>query len=130
MMMSALAAVLMSVGLFFLIVATIGFLRLPDVFCRLHITGVIDTLGVPLILLGTAVYLGPQLVSAKLLLGLVFLYGTSPLVGHLLACSALEAGYAPVPGTRGALQQPPGPSRTAIDAVPPPHEPDSPECTP
>jgi multicomponent Na+:H+ antiporter subunit G len=89
------AAFFVVTGSFFLIVATIGFARLPDVFCRLHVTGVIDTLGAPLVLFGTAVFLGPQLVSIKLLLGIAFLVASSPLVGHLLARAALEAGHQP-----------------------------------
>jgi multicomponent Na+:H+ antiporter subunit G len=87
------AAFFVVAGSFFLIVATIGFARLPDVFCRLHVTGVIDTLGAPLVLFGTAVFLGAQLVSIKLLLAIAFLVASSPLVGHLLARAALEAGH-------------------------------------
>lgn len=85
----------MVAGAFFLIVAAIGFARLPDVFCRLHVTGVIDSLGAPLVLTGTAVYVGADLVSVKLLLGILFLVVSSPLVGHLLARAALEAGHQP-----------------------------------
>lgn len=86
---------LLGTGLFFLVVASIGFARLPDVFCRIHVMGVMDTLGVPLILLAAAVYLGPQLAAGKLVLGLLFIAITSPLVGHLLARAALEAGHEP-----------------------------------
>jgi multicomponent Na+:H+ antiporter subunit G len=89
------AAFFVVTGSFFLIVATIGFARLPDVFCRLHVTGVIDTMGAPLVLFGTAVFLGAQLVSLKLLLAIAFLVASSPLVGHLLARAALEAGHQP-----------------------------------
>jgi multicomponent Na+:H+ antiporter subunit G len=90
-----LAGALVVTGLFFLIVGAIGFVRLPDVFCRLHVTGVLDTMGAPLVLLGVAVHLGPQLLSLKLLLAVMFLAVTSPLVGHLLARAALEAGQEP-----------------------------------
>lgn len=96
MIASVIAGLLLLVGVFFLAVAAIGFVRLPDVFCRLHITGVIDTMGSPLVLLGAAVYLGFTLEAGKLLLAIVFLYVTAPLVGHLLAQAALEAGYRPV----------------------------------
>jgi multicomponent Na+:H+ antiporter subunit G len=89
------AAVLTMTGVFFLVVAAVDFARLPDVFCRLHVTGVIDTMGAPLVLLGTALYLGLGLTAVKLLLGIVFLAVTSPLVGHLLARAALEAGHQP-----------------------------------
>ncbi len=90
-----LSALVLGIGVFFVAIGAIGFIRLPDVFCRLHVTGVVDTLGAPMIMLGTAIYLGAQLVSLKLLLGIGFLVITSPLLGHLLARAALEAGHKP-----------------------------------
>ncbi len=90
-----LGAVCIAVGLFFMLVAVIGFIRLPDLFSRLHVTGILDTLGAPLVLLGVAVWTGFSLTSGKLLLGIAFLYFTSPMVGHLLSRSAIESGYRP-----------------------------------
>jgi multicomponent Na+:H+ antiporter subunit G len=87
--------VLLVTGLFFMVVGAIGFIRLPDVFCRLHVTGVLDTLGAPLVMLATAVHIGLQFEALKLVLATIFLAGTSPLVGHLLARAALEAGHRP-----------------------------------
>lgn len=89
------AGLLIAVGLFFMVIAAVGFVRLPDLFSRFHVTGILDTLGAPLVLLGIAVQLGPSLTSGKILLAVIFLYLTSPLVGHLLARSAIEAGYRP-----------------------------------
>jgi multicomponent Na+:H+ antiporter subunit G len=106
---------LLAAGVFFLGVAAIGFRRLPDVFCRLHVMGVIDTLGAPLILLGAAVHLGPQLAAGKLVLGLVFIAITSPVVGHLLARAALEAGHQP-----GVIENPAHiPPRLGAEAISP-----------
>jgi multicomponent Na+:H+ antiporter subunit G len=95
MMSEGLAALLIVAGVFFLGIGAIGFVRLPDVFCRMHVTGVIDSLGAPLVMVGAAVYLGPQLASIKLLLATLFLIVTSPLIGHLLARAAIEGGYQP-----------------------------------
>jgi multicomponent Na+:H+ antiporter subunit G len=89
------AALLLTTGVIFLAIAAIGFIRLPDLFSRLHVTGVIDTLGAPLVMLGAAVYLGPTLAAGKLVLGIVFISITSPLLGHLLARAALEAEHQP-----------------------------------
>jgi len=89
---ATLACVLVAVGLLFMFVAAVGFIRLPDVFCRLHVTGIMDTLGAPMVLLGAVVWNGWNLTSGKLLLGLVFLFVTSPLVGHLLSWAALRSG--------------------------------------
>lgn len=95
MILQLLTAAALLAGVFFVAVAAMGFTRLPDVFCRLHVTGVIDTLGAPLVLLGAALHIGPQLAAGKLLLGMAFIAVTSPLVGHLLARAALEAGHRP-----------------------------------
>lgn len=95
MVLTVLAGALLITGVFFTIIGAIGFVRLPDVFCRLHVTGILDTLGAPLILLAAAVYIGPTLVSLKLVLAIVFLAVTSPIVAHLLARTALEAGHEP-----------------------------------
>lgn len=87
------AFALVAVGLAFVLVAGVGFTRLPDVFSRLHVTGILDTMGAPLMLLGIALWSAPAslLVSAKLVLALIFLLMTSPLIGHLLSRSALES---------------------------------------
>ncbi|MBW2564499.1 MAG: monovalent cation/H(+) antiporter subunit G, partial [Deltaproteobacteria bacterium] len=45
-------------GLFFFTTATLGLLRFPDFFSRLHATGKGDTLGVFLSLLGLGIYEG------------------------------------------------------------------------
>lgn len=90
-----LATAAIIIGLFFLLVGALGILRLPDLFSRLHVTGVLDTLAVPMILLGIALHLGLRLVSLKLVLATLFLAVTSPLVGHLLARAAIEAGESP-----------------------------------
>ncbi len=101
------ACALIVAGLVFVMVAAVGFTRLPDVFSRLHVTGILDTLGAPLVLLGVALWSLPSLVSGKLTLALVFLLMTSPLIGHLLSRSALET-----------LRRDPGPkvpTRTSAD---------------
>lgn len=96
MIVSELAAgALIVAGIFFLSIGALGFVRLPDAFCRMHVTGVLDTLGAPLVILGAAVHLGAELVSIKLALAVLFLTATSPLIGHLLGRAALEGGYSP-----------------------------------
>lgn len=108
MTLSLIAAICLAIGLFFVLVAAVGFVRLPDVFCRLHVTGVLDTLGAPFVLLGTAIHIGLSLVTFKLLLAIIFISVTSPLVAHLLARAALEAGHKP-----GMIESPQEAARVA-----------------
>ena len=89
--MGVVVVVILALGLFFMGVAALGFIRFPDVFSRLHVTGILDTLGAPLVLLAAAVHLGLTLDAAKLVLAIFFLYATSPLVGHLLARAAIDS---------------------------------------
>jgi multicomponent Na+:H+ antiporter subunit G len=138
MVWDALVLALLAAGVFFLVVGAIGFARLPDVFCRMHVTGVLDTLGAPLIMFATAVHLGLTLVSLKLILATLFLILTSPLVGHLLARAALEAGHEPgmiedsaefITGwSPKRTQQLPKKKRKGTHAPEPPRTPGSPDA--
>ncbi len=47
---------LVAAGLFFFFAATVGFLRFPDFYSRMHATGKGDTFGVLLTLLGLSLY--------------------------------------------------------------------------
>jgi multicomponent Na+:H+ antiporter subunit G len=94
----------LATGFFFMLVAAVGFVRFPDVFCRLHVTCVLDTLGAPLILLAVGAHVGLSLTLGKILMAVAFLLMTSSLVSHLLARTALDAGYRPCRTTRTDLQ--------------------------
>jgi len=72
-----------------------GMIRLPDMYSRMHGAGIIDTLGVGLILIGLIFQAGLTLVTAKLVLILVFIFFTSPTATHALARAALNGGLEP-----------------------------------
>jgi len=91
-----LAAVLVAVGTFFGFVATVGIIRLPDLYSRLHAASKSDTLGSVLSLAGIAVVLGITTESMKLVFLLVFLFLTSPTAAHAIARAAKEQGVEPV----------------------------------
>lgn len=93
--MNKIALLLMCGGLFFLISAAVGALRLPDFYTRLHATGQGDTLGIALFVLGLAVYHGFNYVSLKLLLIAAAFFVASPIGGHVLTRAAYHAGLKP-----------------------------------
>nr|WP_304215963.1 monovalent cation/H(+) antiporter subunit G [Fredinandcohnia onubensis] len=72
------------------ILSAIGILRLPDVYTRNHAVSKSGTLGVLSILLGTFLYfwLIEGYMNARLILGFVFLFLTSPVAGHLISRAA------------------------------------------
>lgn len=82
-------------GLFFVVVGTIGLIRMPDVYTRLHAAGMTDSIGAGAILLGLAVQAGPTLISVRLLLISAFLLLTSPVGTHALARAARSGRVKP-----------------------------------
>ena len=93
--MSIAGTALMAVGLFFIAVAALGLLRMPDFYTRVHAVSKSDTLGVALVLTGLALHDGATLVSLKLMLILVFIAMANPIGAHVLTRSALQSGLAP-----------------------------------
>ena len=83
---------LLALGTAFQIIGSIGLLRLPDFYSRLHAVTKPDTLGIFLAVLGLAFMSGWQLVSAKLLFGALFIVISSPAASHALGRCALKRG--------------------------------------
>jgi multicomponent Na+:H+ antiporter subunit G len=99
-------------GCGFAIVGGIGVVRLPDFYTRLHASGVTDTLGAGLLIVGLMVHsartgywlmchegisavIGPSLIAVKLAMILFFLLITSPTACHALAQAALSLELQP-----------------------------------
>ena len=82
-------------GLFFLIVAAIGVIRLPDVFSRSHAVSLTDSLGAFLMLVGIALHEGLGKNMLKILAVLALLYIQNPVIGHATVRAALRAGIKP-----------------------------------
>ena len=88
--MDVVSAILLLVGSVFALIGSIGIVRMPDVFTRLHAAGITDTLGAAGVLLGLALKAGFSLLLVKLLLMLVFLLLLNPTACHALARAALH----------------------------------------
>ncbi|MFB6102802.1 MAG: monovalent cation/H(+) antiporter subunit G [Haloplanus sp.] len=90
-----LAAALVIGGTFFGFVATVGIIRLPDLYSRLHAASKSDTLGSVLAVAGTVVILGVTTESLKMVFLLLFLFLTSPTAAHAIARAAKEKEVEP-----------------------------------
>jgi multicomponent Na+:H+ antiporter subunit G len=88
----------MVAGLFFIMAGTIGVLRLPDFYTRLHAAGMTDTLGAELILLALIFQCDNLQMVLKLLLVAFFLLIASPTATHAVAHAAYRAGLKPLLG--------------------------------
>jgi multicomponent Na+:H+ antiporter subunit G len=82
------AGIMVSLGAFFLLVGSIGLIRLPDFYCRAHAQGKADTLGVMLIIFGLVLTQGISVNSAKLLLIIAFVGLTNPTATNALVKAA------------------------------------------
>jgi len=83
---------LVVVGSFFLAVGTLGLLRLPNVYNRMHATSKPTTLGTAAMFLAGFVQFGPGGAGLTSLVGIAFLFLTVPTGAHMIARSAQKIG--------------------------------------
>lgn len=84
------------------IIGSVGVLRFPDFYTRLHAASVTDTGAVTVMILGMALLSPHWLIVIKLFAVLVFMYLTGPTATHAIANAAHTAGVEPVIGRVGA----------------------------
>ena len=80
-----LTLILFAAGIFFFFAGTVGLIRLPDVYTRIHAPTKCDTLGAGSILLGLMLYEGISFTTFKLFFVLVFFLMANPTGAHVLA---------------------------------------------
>jgi len=93
-MIEWIVAILVLFGTAMSLVSSFGLIRLPDVYNRAHASTKSATLGILSILLGGFIYFlfTHGVSSIRLLLGIVFVFFTAPLAGHLIIRSAHRYG--------------------------------------
>lgn len=83
-------------GGFFAISGSVGVLRLPDFFSRVHAASVTETLAAPLLLSGVMLQTGWSLDTLKLFSVLMFVLFTNPTATHAMVKAALRDGQTPL----------------------------------
>lgn len=91
-----LGGILLLAGCFFSLTGSVGIVRMPDFYTRIHPAGKSDTLAQFLILGGLIVQSQDPLVMAKLALLGGLLLVTSPTATHAVAQAAYHSGPAPM----------------------------------
>ncbi|MCE9672110.1 monovalent cation/H(+) antiporter subunit G [Myxococcus stipitatus] len=99
-LLDGVCAALMLAGAFFTLAGTVGVLRFPDVYCRLHALTKVDNLGLGLVVLGLALQSGSWATALELLLVWFFVLISSAFTCQLVARAALRRGAAPWTGRR------------------------------
>jgi len=89
------------IGLIFFTGGTVGIIRFPDFYSRLHPAGKLDTMGSLCIMVGLSLYnlhhftLSNVLISLKIMLIVVFVFLSSPTAVHSIVDAGVRAGLEP-----------------------------------
>ena len=83
-MIVIIASTLLLVGALFALIAAIGIVRMPDIYCRMHAATKAGAFGVSLILLALCVALPTLRVCIQSILIIAFFYLTAPVAAHLI----------------------------------------------
>jgi multicomponent Na+:H+ antiporter subunit G len=89
-------------GTAFSVIGVIGFIRLPDVYTRLHATGKVSVFGVVLLLLAAVFWTPVGIGKDLVLIGLLMLAG--PVATHTIASAAYKLGIPLRSSARNDLQ--------------------------
>ena len=91
-MIHILVAALVVTGTAFILLASIGVVRMPDVYMRMQVSTKGASLGAGCLLLAVPVFFGDAAVGVRALLIIVFIFLTTPISAHMLARAAYMVG--------------------------------------
>lgn len=100
MLTTAASWLMLTTGAVFVFIGGIGVLRMPDLYTRIHASGLTDSLGPILVLAGLMLQAGTLQEIFKLAAILLFMMITGPTATYALANAVLMSGTGP--GSRGA----------------------------
>lgn len=87
------AVILVLIGSIISVISAFGLIKLPDVYTRSHAATKSSTLAVMACLLGAFIYFWSHdgYVSIRLILGIIFVFITAPVAGHLICRAAYRS---------------------------------------
>lgn len=94
-MLEWVSVLLVAIGVAFLLLGSVGLLRLPDVYTRLHAVSKVDNLGLGFVVLGLLPWAGSVGEGLHLLLIWIAALASSTTASHLVAYFALRTGVQP-----------------------------------
>ena len=92
-MVEVIAGILLISGGFFVLIASVGILRLPDILMRMHASTKAGTLGAGLILLSVAFTYGEIGIISRALATIIFILMTAPVAAHAIGRAAYKSGF-------------------------------------
>ncbi len=87
-MIETISGIAILLGSFFILISAIGIIRMPDLFTRMSATTKASTLGVGLVLIGTALFWQDLGVSTRAAVIIAFLLLTAPVAAHIIGRAA------------------------------------------
>jgi multicomponent Na+:H+ antiporter subunit G len=84
-----------AVGVFFMFVSSLGVIRMPDFYMRLHAPTKAATLGLFFLFVAVAIAVPEKVVVTKALLALLFIAATAPVGAHIMSRAAYRTGVRP-----------------------------------
>ncbi len=98
-MLALLTAICLLAGTFFMFVAAVGLLRMPDVYMRMSSTTKASTLGASFLMLAVALHFDDPGVTGRALAIIAFLFLTTPVAAHMIGRAAYLDGVPLWPNT-------------------------------
>jgi multicomponent Na+:H+ antiporter subunit G len=86
--MEIFSLIILLIGMFFMLLAGIGLLRMPDLFLRMSAATKASTLGAGFILLAAALYFNDLGSTSRALATIVFVFLTAPVAAHRIGRAA------------------------------------------
>lgn len=91
-MSSIIIGILVTLGTLFVLLSAIGLIRMPDTYMRISVNTKAATLGVGLILVGTAVFFNDLSTTSRSFVIILFVFLTAPVSAHLIGRAAYFTG--------------------------------------
>lgn len=98
-MMEIISGILLLSGAFFMLVASVGVLRLPDLLMRMHASTKAGTLGAGLILLALSFAYADIGIIARSVATIIFVVLTAPVAAHVIGRASYFSGITLWKGT-------------------------------
>jgi multicomponent Na+:H+ antiporter subunit G len=91
-MIELIASILLVVGAGFMLIASLGMVRMPDLMTRMHATTKAGVLGAGLMLIGVALIFADIAVTARMIAIIAFVVITAPVAAHAIGRASYFVG--------------------------------------
>jgi len=90
--MTILASIIVLAGALFSLIAALGIVRMPDLYCRMHAATKAGAFGLSLILIALCLIIPEPRVIIQSVLIIIFFYLTTPIAGQMIGRAATLRG--------------------------------------